>query len=151
MIILPDTFNFILDTGSGGISLDSTTTANYSIPHVPSGRYIYGIAGVRKVDYAPHQTLTFPGLTVDSLDFYINNYEVLTSVYGIKIDGIIGYSFLSRYLVKVDFDSLKISVFTPGYITLSTSWSFTASLFPGIAHCSADELEIQKVHVQLFF
>jgi hypothetical protein len=113
---LPDTFNFILDTGSGGISLDSTTTEKYSIPHVPSGRYIYGIAGVRKVDYAPKQTLVFPGLKVDSLDFYINNYEVLTSVYGIKIDGIIGYSFLSRYIVKINFDSLKISVYQPGYI-----------------------------------
>ncbi|MEO8822171.1 MAG: aspartyl protease family protein [Ginsengibacter sp.] len=114
---LPDTFNFILDTGSGGISLDSTTTARYNIPHVPSGRYIYGIAGVRKVDFAPHQSLSFPGLTVDSLDFYINDYEVLTSVYGIKIDGIIGYSFFSRYLVKVNFDSLKIGVFNPGYIS----------------------------------
>lgn len=113
---LTDTFNFILDTGSGGISLDSTTTARYNIPHVPSGRYIYGIAGVRKVDFAPHQSLSFPGLTVDSLDFYINDYDVLTSVYGIKIDGIIGYSFFSRYLVKVNFDSLKISVFNPGYI-----------------------------------
>ncbi len=50
---LADTLNFILDTGSGGISLDSTTTAKYHIPHEPSGRYIYGIAGVRKVDYAP--------------------------------------------------------------------------------------------------
>ena len=59
---IPDTFNFILDTGSGGISLDSTTTANYQIPHVPSGRYIYGIAGVRKVDYAKNQTLSFSGI-----------------------------------------------------------------------------------------
>ena len=113
---IADTFNFILDTGSGGISLDSTTTATYQIPHVPSGRYIYGIAGVRKVDFAQHNRLTFPGITVDSLDFYINNYEVLSSVYGIKIDGIIGYSFLSRYIVKVNFDSLKISVFQPGFI-----------------------------------
>ena len=114
---IQDTFNFILDTGSGGISLDSTTASRYSIPHIPSGRYIYGIAGVRKVDYAPKQTLVFPGLKVDSLDFYINNYEVLTSVYGIKIDGIIGYSFLSRYVVKIDFDSSKISVLTPGFLT----------------------------------
>jgi hypothetical protein len=114
---IADTFNFILDTGSGGISLDSTTAIKDSIHHIPSGRYIYGIAGVRKVDYAPKQTLSFPGLKVDSLDFYINNYEVLSSVYGIKIDGIIGYSFLSRYVVKVNFDSLKISVFNPGYIT----------------------------------
>ena len=114
---IQDTFNFILDTGSGGISLDSTTASRYSIPHIPSGRYIYGIAGVRKVDYAPKQTLVFPGLKVDSLDFYINNYEVLTSVYGMKIDGIIGYSFLSRYVVKIDFDSSKISVLTPGFLT----------------------------------
>lgn len=113
---LPDTLNFILDTGSGGISLDSTTVENYHIPHVPSGKYIYGIAGVRKVDYAPGNSLSFPGITIDSLDFYINNYDVLTSVYGTKIDGIIGYSFLSRYIVKVNFDSLKISVFHPGSI-----------------------------------
>lgn len=113
---ITDTFNFILDTGSGGISLDSTTAEKYSIPHVPSGRYIYGIAGVRKVDFAPKQTLSFPGLVVKNLDFYINDYDVLSSVYGIKIDGIVGYSFLSRYIVEINFDSLKISVFQPGFI-----------------------------------
>lgn len=113
---LPDSLNFILDTGSGGISLDSSTAEQHKIPHVPSGRYIYGIAGVRKVDYSQHNTLSFPGLTVDSLDFYINNYEILGSVYGIKIDGIIGYSFFRRYIVKINFDSLKISVYQPGYI-----------------------------------
>ena len=113
---IADTLNFILDTGSGGISLDSATAEQYKIPHVPSGRYIYGIAGVRKVDFAPNNKLSFPGLTVDSLDFYINNYDILTSVYGIRIDGIIGFSFFSRYIVKVNFDSLRISVFHPGTI-----------------------------------
>lgn len=113
---IADTFNFILDTGSGGISLDSGTAEKYKIPHVPSGRYIYGIAGVRKVDYAPGNKLSFPGLTIDSLDFYINDYNILTSVYGIRINGIIGYSFFSRYLVKINFDSLKISVYHPGSI-----------------------------------
>ncbi len=127
-----DTFNFILDTGSSGISLDSGTAEKYSIPHVPSGRYLYGIAGVRKVDFAPHQNLSFPGLTVDSLDFYINNYEVLTQVYGTQIDGIIGYSFLSRYIVKVDFDSLKISVFNPGYMTYPPRGILLHPVFKGL-------------------
>ena len=85
---IPDSFNFILDTGSGSISLDSTTVEKYAIPHEPSGRYMYGIAGVRKVDYSKNNNLTFPGLKVDSLDFYINDYEILTNVYGIKVDGI---------------------------------------------------------------
>ncbi len=31
-----------------------------------------------------------------------------------KIDGIIGYSFLSRYIVAIDYDSSKIHVFTKG-------------------------------------
>ncbi|HEY5463418.1 MAG TPA: aspartyl protease family protein [Hanamia sp.] len=113
---LPDSLNFILDTGSGGISLDSSTTEKYKIPHAPSGRYIYGIAGVRKVDFSQHNSLSFPGLKVDSLDFYINNYEILGNVYGIQIDGIIGYSFFSRYIVKINFDSLSISVFQPGFL-----------------------------------
>ncbi|MEO6894330.1 MAG: aspartyl protease family protein [Ginsengibacter sp.] len=129
---IPDTFNFILDTGSGGISLDSTTTANYKINHIPSGRYIYGIAGVRKVDFAPNQSLNFPGLQVDSLDFYINDYDVLTSVYGIKIDGIIGYSFFSRYIVKVNFDSLKISVFKPGFMTYPSQGILLHPRFQGL-------------------
>ena len=34
----------------------------------------------------------------------------LRSVYGEQIDGIIGYSFLSRYIVKMDYDSSKISI-----------------------------------------
>jgi len=113
---LPDSFNFIMDTGSGGISLDSSTVEQFHIPHVPSGRYIYGIAGVRKVDFSQHNSLSFPGLKVDSLDFYINNYEILGNVYGIKIDGIIGYSFFRRYIVKINFDSSKISVFQPGFL-----------------------------------
>ncbi len=104
----------------------------YHIPHVPSGRYIYGIAGVRKVDYAPNKSLTFPGLTVDSLDFYINDYDVLTSVYGIKIDGIIGFSFLSRYLIKINFDSLQISVFTPGLVNYPSNGQMLHPSFQGL-------------------
>ena len=113
---LPDSLNFILDTGSGGISLDSSTAEKYKIPHVPSGRYIYGIAGVHKVDFSQNNDLSFPGLKVDSLDFYINNYEILGSVYGIEINGIIGHSFFSRYIVKINFDSLTVSVFQPGFL-----------------------------------
>ncbi|MEO6837873.1 MAG: aspartyl protease family protein [Ginsengibacter sp.] len=131
---LPDSLNFILDTGSGGISLDSSTAEKYKIPHVPSGRYIYGIAGVHKVDFAQHNNLSFPGLKIDSLDFYINNYEILGSVYGMEIDGIIGYSFFSRYIVKINFDSLRISVFQPGFIRYPAHGMLLHPRFRGIPY-----------------
>src|SRR5690606_29986339 len=104
----PDTLTFILDTGSGGISLDSATAADLKVKTTLSDRTIRSISGIRQVYFAYNQKLHLPGLTVDSLNFHINDYEVLTSAYGTKIDGIIGYSFLSRYIVKVDYDSSQI-------------------------------------------
>lgn len=110
----PDSLNFILDTGSGGISLDSTTVEWLKLPNQASEKTIRGIAGLKKVRFAYNHSLFFPGLKVDSLNFHINDYDILTSVYGEKIDGIIGYSFLSRYIVKLDYDTLRVFVYTKG-------------------------------------
>ncbi|HEY1199508.1 MAG TPA: aspartyl protease family protein [Niastella sp.] len=113
----PDTLNFILDTGSGGISLDSATASYLKIQTTLSDRTIRGIAGVRRVYFSYRQTLHLPdNLDVENLDFHINDYDVLTSAYGEKIDGIIGLSFLARYILAVDYDSSKISVYTKGTI-----------------------------------
>jgi len=112
----PDTLNFVLDTGSSGISLDSLTAEYLKLKAIATERTIRGIAGIRKVSFLYNQQLKLPGLTIDSLNFHINNYSILTAVYGEKIDGIIGYSVLSRYIVKVDYDSMKISFCTPGTI-----------------------------------
>lgn len=114
---IPDSFNFVLDTGSGGISLDSGTCARYKIANRATDTLIKGIAGVRKVNFAFDHKLRLPGLTVEHLNFHINDYEVLSSVYGEKIDGIIGYSFFSRYIVEVNFDSLLINIYQPGSFT----------------------------------
>lgn len=112
----PDTLNFILDTGSSGISLDSTTSDFLGLTPVPSNRTIRGIAGIRKVSFLYNQRLKFPGLTIDSLNFHINDYSILTAVYGERIDGIIGYAVLSRYIVKIDYDSAKVFFCSRGTI-----------------------------------
>ena len=109
-----DSLNFILDTGSGGVSLDSGTCAEFGIKTRATDTTITGIGGIRKVHFVFNQSLILPGLTMEGLNFHINNYEVLSSVYGEKIDGILGYSFLSRYIVRINFDSLFMDVFTPG-------------------------------------
>lgn len=109
-----DSLNFILDTGSGGISLDSQTVFNLKIANQLSDKTIRGIAGIRKVNFAYNNTLRLPGLRIDSLNFHINDYDILTSVYGEHIDGIIGYSFFNRYIVKINYDSLLIHVYSKG-------------------------------------
>ncbi|TMI95735.1 MAG: PDZ domain-containing protein [Bacteroidetes bacterium] len=110
----PDTLNFILDTGSGGISLDSTTARYLKLKPIPSDRTIRGIAGIRMVSFVNNQKLKLGTLTVDSLDFHINNYDILTAVYGERIDGIIGFSVLRRFIFKIDYDSSKIDIYSKG-------------------------------------
>jgi hypothetical protein len=110
----PDTLNFVFDTGSGGISLDSLTANYLKLASVKSEKTIRGIAGIKTVDFTLDHTLKLPGLQTQHLDFHINDYELLTSVYGIRIDGIIGYSFLRRYIVRLDYDNLYVEVFSPG-------------------------------------
>lgn len=109
-----DTLNFILDTGSGGISLDSATVEYFKLVPTPSDLTILGIAGIRKVSFLYNQRLRLPGLTVDSLNFHVNNYDILSAVYGEKIDGIIGYSVLNRYIFNINYDSLRIQIYSNG-------------------------------------
>ncbi len=106
--------NFILDTGSGGISLDSTRVEEFGLKPEPSNKSIRGIAGIRKVSFLNNQSLKLPNLTIDSLNFHINNYEILANVYGERIDGIIGYSVISRYILKLNYDSSTIEFWTKG-------------------------------------
>lgn len=109
-----DSLNFVFDTGSGGISLDSATASYLGLHTTPSTRTVKGIAGVKKVDFAYAHTLHLPGLHVDSLDFHINDYDLLTSVYGVRIDGIMGYSFLKRYIVCLNYDTYTVEVYSQG-------------------------------------
>lgn len=112
----PDTLNFILDTGSGGVSLDSSTVVYFNLPVTPSERKLRGIGSMRKISYVVNRTLHLPNLDVEHLDIHINNYDLLTSVYGVKIDGIVGYSFFSRYIVKVNYDNNMLEIWSPGTI-----------------------------------
>lgn len=147
----PDSLNFIFDTGSGGISLDSVTAAKMKVATKESDRTIRGIAGIRKVKFAYNHTLHLPGLDVDSLNFHINDYDILSSVYGEKIDGIIGYSFISRYIIKVDYDSLKLSVHTKGSIRYPRGGFMMRPILANIPVAFAEVKDVDEKNGRFYF
>lgn len=110
----PDTLQFLLDTGSAGISLDTTTCINLGVKLTPSDKIVRGLGASKNVSFVMDNTLHLPGLSVDSLDFHVNNYELISQVYGIQIDGIMGFSLLSRYIVQVDYDKEEIVIYSKG-------------------------------------
>ena len=113
----PDSLSFIFDTGCGGISLDSLTAARLKLVTHHSDAIIRGIAGERQEELLDGMRLRFGAVSLDSVTMEVNNYDILTSVYGEKIDGILGYTFFSRYLVRVDYDSSKIDIYSKGPVT----------------------------------
>ena len=147
----PDSLNFIFDTGSGGISLDSTTAARLKIPTKESDRTIRGIAGIRKVKFAYDHTLHLPGLDVDSLNFHINDYDILSSVYGEKIDGIIGYSLISRYIIKINYDSLNLSIHSRGRIKYPRGGYLMKPILVNIPVASAMIRDVDEVNGRFYF
>lgn len=146
-----DTLNFILDTGSGGISLDSTTVQELSIPTVPSDRTIRGIAGIRKVHFLYNATLHLPGLSIDSLNFHINDYEILSSVYGVKIDGIIGFSLFSRYIVHFDYDKMMLSIYSQGDFKYQRGGYVFKPIITSIPVMSIDFKDNRKLNSRFYF
>jgi hypothetical protein len=111
---VPDTLQFILDTGSGGISIDSTICAYYGLETVPTDRVVRGIGGVRYVSFLRNHSLLLPNLKVDSLHFHVYDYQIISQVYGVQIDGIIGYGLLNRFIVELNYDVDRIRILEPG-------------------------------------
>ena len=128
----PDTLNFILDTGSGGISLDTLTALYYKLPIVGSDRTVRGIGGVKPLQYYKGGTLHFKGLDVEKLDFHINDYEILSEVYGLRVDGIIGFSLLRRFIVALDYDKQMMSVYLPGKFNYPNRGTYLRPSFASI-------------------
>lgn len=110
----PDSLTFIFDTGCGGVSLDSSTAQRFKLAPRLSENVIRGIAGIRQQRLLEGMRLRIGNINIDSLTMHVCNYEMLSSIYGEQIDGIIGYTFFSRYLVKINYDSLRMDVYTSG-------------------------------------
>jgi Aspartyl protease/PDZ domain len=146
-----DTLNFIMDTGSGGISLDSATCIRLNITPARTDRLIMGIGGVRQLRYVNNKSLIIGNLRVDSLNFHVSDYDILSSVYGDRIDGIIGYSFFSRYIVKIDYDSSQVYVYTKGNIKYPKGGYMLKPALVNIPVQSASLRDIRQLDARFYF
>lgn len=146
-----DSLNFILDTGSGGISLDTATCLRLGLAMTPSDKTIKGIAGIKQVSFAYNHTLHLPGLSVPHLNFHINDYELLTGVYGLRIDGIIGYSLLSRYIVMLDYDTHLMKIYSQGSIKYPEKGFLLKPTIAGLPIQPAEVFDKTKLRSRFYF
>ncbi|MFM6995183.1 MAG: aspartyl protease family protein [Sediminibacterium sp.] len=119
-----DSLNFLFDTGNTGFSIDSSTATQLGLNVVASEKTIKGIAGIKKALFSYGHEIQFPGLTTKNIDLHVNDYSIFEQVYGLKIDGIVGFSFFDKYVVKIDYDQHLIYCYAPGGISYPSSGQF---------------------------
>lgn len=113
---MDDSLYFLLDTGSGGVSLDSSFCAKTGLDTKPSDSSIIGISGSIKARFVFNKKIQIASLHTDPMNFNIYDYSALSAVYGERIDGILGFPFISQYIICLDYDSLTMTYFSKSNI-----------------------------------
>jgi hypothetical protein len=147
----PDSLNFIFDTGCGGVSLDSMTAQRLNLVPHSSSDSIRGIAGVRQEKLLDGMRLLVGTVTLDRIKMQVNNYDVLSSLYGDHIDGILGYTFFSKYLVRVDYDNSRIDIYSEGPVQYPKGGYLLRPLLAGLPIMEGRLNDTRDINSRFFF
>lgn len=102
-----------LDSGSGSTYLDEAVAGQLGLKTSGGGSVHGAGSGEVPVQYVDGVTFELPGLEVRSDRINITNLKPLNEQLGRTEDGFLGYDFLSRFVVTVDYAAGKLTIYDP--------------------------------------
>ena len=109
---------WILDTGAGMSVLAKKFAENTGLK-LEGNIKGAGAGGQLDVNFTKLPSYSLPGITFDEQTVAVIDITELNKLLGIKIDGILGYDFLSRFVTKVDYANEYVSLYDPDYFAYS--------------------------------
>jgi hypothetical protein len=109
---------FIVDTGDGHESINSSRAAPFGLSSYGSSTS-YGGGNVAQFSYATGATFTFPGIELRNQHVDLLEQAGLEKALGLPLGGLLGYDFLSRFIVEIDYDAQIMTLHNP------SSWRYT--------------------------
>lgn len=107
-----DSLNFIFDTGTTGATIDSATAEQIGISkenRIPVN--VGGIAGNQINFMAMNQSLKLGKVEVKDINLVMSNLSGLSKILGRKLDGLVGYEIMDKYVTQMDFDQKQLLLF----------------------------------------
>ena len=119
---------FILDTGADQEVLNTARLAEFGVaPYAKSATT--GGGNSAEYDYAKDVTFTLPGVELKSQHVAVLEQTGLERALGVPIGGILGYDFLSRFVVEIDYAKKILTLHDPAAWTYSGSGAVVPLVF----------------------
>ena len=135
---------FVLDSGSTRTLIDREVAASLGLKEGDAGS-LQGAGAGRIPTHSLHDVdLRMPGLETRGYDCFTADLKPLEQSTGTRVDGILGYGFLARFAITVDFEGKEMTVelptayhARPGFeelpLEIHDQWAFVKGelVFPG--------------------
>ena len=109
---------FIVDTGDGHESIDTPRAAAFGLSSYGSTAS-YGGGNLVQFSLASGATFTFPGVELHKQHVDLLDQSGLEKALGVPLGGLLGYDFLSRFIVEIDYDAKIMTLHKP------SAWHYT--------------------------
>jgi len=105
---------FIIDSGAGKSVLDRQFCDQHQLEKKGDLK-AHGLGDESEVmSFVSSDTLSFKGVTLKNQVFVaINLSHMFIDTIGIKVDGLLGFDFFSRFITKIDYAKERLSIYDP--------------------------------------
>jgi hypothetical protein len=125
---------FILDTGANENCIQSTRLADFGLTTYAKTAATGG-GGATDYGFTRDVTLTLPGLTLHKQHAAVVDQTGLERALGVPLGGLLGYDFLSRFVVEIDYVKKLLTLHDPVRWKYSGSGTVVPVVFDhGIPH-----------------
>jgi outer membrane lipoprotein-sorting protein len=105
--------SFILDTGAGGPVLETQTAKDLGLKTIGKFEGRGAGEGTQEVNLVSLSSLRLGDLVIDSVSAATIVLKPLSKYEGMPVDGILGYDIFSKFVVKVDYENQKLTLYEP--------------------------------------
>ncbi len=112
-------FRFIFDSGAGGTAINRRLVHDMGLEHLGTAE-ARGVGGADSSEVYQIDTLEVAGIRLMGLPGSTIDFDQLESVAETRIDGIIGYDLLNRFVISVDYANHRLVICRPGIESQAT-------------------------------
>jgi hypothetical protein len=105
--------NFLLDSGAGGPVVDADAAKEIGLELVGKIEARGAGEGTQEANFVTLPSIKFGDLVIDSVSGATISLKALNKYEGMPIEGILGYDVFSRFVVKIDYENEKLTLYEP--------------------------------------